>query len=280
MTKLNELIELYEKEFLSRKSPKSQVMQKQQLAFWAKHLGKKNINSIKPIDIIQTRALIEASDSTKNCYMAALRHVFTVAMKEFRLAESNPLLMVSNLKNPRGRVRFLSDEERKNLLIACEESSNISLYLVVLLAITTGARKMEIMNLKWSDVDLDKNLIYLHQTKNGEIRTLPIVPKVKELLILLKEESENELLFVGRGNKPLNIEYAYEEALKRARLKDFRFHDLRHSCASYLAMNGATLNDIKEILGHKSFNMVGRYAHLSTAHKSKVVNDMVNSIEL
>ncbi len=280
MTKLSEIINLYCSEILPRKRPNSQKSQSQQLAFWNKHLGDKEANTIQPIDVIKTRALIKGSDSTKNCYIAALSHCFTIAVKEFGLMDKNPIAKISNLKNPRGRVRYLNDEERKALLIATEESANPYLHLIVLLALSTGARKMEIMNLTWSDVDLDKKLIYLHETKNGDIRTLPIINKVYDLLLEHFKQSNGILLFPSNisADKPIDVRTPFEEALKRANIKDFHFHDLRHSCASYLAMNGASLNEIAEVLGHKTLAMVKRYAHLSTSHITKVVNNMAEKI--
>jgi len=280
MSKLSEIIETYIAEILPRKRPKTQINQRQQLEFWSKHLGEMNIAEIKPLDVIRTRGLIKGSDSTKNIYMAALRHLFTIAVKEFGVLNENPILKVSNLKNPRGRVRYLSDEERKNLLAACEESSNPHLYIIVLLALSTGARKMEIMNLTWADVDLDKKMIYLRETKNGDIRTLPIVPKIGEILLEKFKESKTALLFPSERNseKSIEIKSPFEKALKRAGITNFHFHDLRHSCASYLVMNGASLNEIAEVLGHKSLNMVKRYAHLSTSHISSVVNSMADKI--
>lgn len=278
--KLSELINLYISDILPRKRPQTQIKQKQQLQFWSKHLGARNIADIKAIDVIQARSKINGSDATKNIYLAALRHVFTVAVKEFDLLESNPLLKVTNLKNPRGRVRFLSDEERKELLTACEESGNNYLYLVVYLAITTGARKNEIMSLRWSDIDLDRKLIYLHETKNGDVRSLVMTDKAARMSLELFRDSRSEFVFKGKKDKPIDIRYPFSQAIKRAGIKNFRFHDLRHSCASYLAMNGASMNEIAEILGHKSLNMVKRYAHLSTQHKALVINNMTTKIGL
>ncbi len=280
MTTLNELIDLYIAEILPRKRPNSQVSQRQQLLFWKKYLDDKDVANIKPIDIIKGRATIEGSDSTKNCYTAALSHVFTIAMKEWDMINENPCLKISKLKNARGRVRYLNDQERRNLLDACEESSSRYLYLVVLLALTTGARKMEIMNLRWENVDLDKELIYLHETKNGEMRLLTIVPMVRKLLLKHMQESKTALLFPSRRDKenPIDMMKPFQAALKRAGIADFHFHDLRHTFASYLAMNGTSTLDMADLLGHKSLNMVKRYAHLSTAHKSSVVNSMTDKI--
>ena len=85
----------------------------------------------------------------------------------------------------------------------------------------------------------------------------------------------DELVFPGKtGDDPVDIRDAWETAVKKAKLENFRFHDCRHTAASYLAMNGATLSEIAEVLGHKTLNMVKRYAHLSEAHTMKVVESM------
>ena len=280
MTKLSEIIQLYISEILPRKRQKTQLNQRHQLNFWAKHLGEINIADIKPLDVIKARSLIQASDATKNIYMAALRHLFTVALKEFGVVNENPLLKISNLKNPNARVRYLSNQEFAELLIACKESANQYLYLVVLLALSTGARKMEIMNLTWSDVDIDKQLIYLHTTKNGELATLPIPAKIMPDLLEHLTCSKTALLFPSKrnSNKPIDLRHPFSQALQQAGIKDFRFHDQRHTFASYLAMNGASMSELMELMRHKSPSMTKRYTHLSTGHKSKVVNDMIDKI--
>jgi len=280
MIKLSEIIQLYITEILPRKAHKTQTNQRHQLQFWSKQLGEMNIAEIKPLDVIKARSSIKGGDATKNIYMAALRHLFTVAIKEFGVLNENPLLKISNLKNPRDRVRYLTTKELAELLISCKESANPYLYLVVLLALGTGARKMEIMNLTWSDVDIDKQLIYLHTTKNGEMATLPIPAKIMPDLIEHLTYSKTVLLFPSRidVNKPIDLRKPFAQALQRAGIKDFRFHDQRHTFASYLAMHNTPLNVIAELMRHKSYNMVKKYAHLSTGHKSKVINDMADKI--
>lgn len=280
MTKLKEIIQTYITEILPRKRPKTQANQRHQLEFWSKHLGEMNIADIKPLDVIKARGLIKGSDATKNIYMAALRHLFTIAVKEFCILNDNPLLKISNLKASRERVRYLTSSEFENLLIACKESANPYLYLVVLLALGTGARKMEIMNLSWSNVDIDKQLIYLDSTKNGDLAALPIPQKIIPELLQHLTNSKTALLFPSPRNpeKPIELRHPFREALKRAKIKDFRFHDQRHTFASYLAMQDVPLNVIAELMRHKSYSMVKRYAHLSTAHKSKVVNSMTDKI--
>jgi len=209
--------------------------------------------------------------------VTALGHVFTVAVNEWEWMEQNPVRKVSKYKEPRGRVRFLSDDEREKLLEACKESDNRFLYTVVVLALSTGARKMELLELKWQDVDLTRKSIILHETKNDDRRVLPLQGYALSLILECSKIRKLHCPYVFPSDKkcqPIDIRTAWENALKRAEIEDFRFHDLRHSAASYLAMNGASLAEIAEVLGHKTLQMVKRYAHLSEAHTAKVVQSM------
>ncbi len=286
---LKDAIERYIRSVLVSKKPNSQKDQKQQLQWWSENIGYLSMADVTPSIIVEQRDKLaqgktlrgDRTPATVNRYLAILSHLFTVCVKEWGWVHENPVLKVSRLREPRGRVRFLSDEERTQLLGACKKSESAYLYLVVVLALSTGARKMEILSLKWKDVDLPRGVITLHETKNGERRLLTL----KSLALdLMKEHAKIRILhsdFVFPANslkKPLDITTPWETALRRAEIKDFRFHDLRHSAASYLAMNGASLAEIAEILGHKTLQMVKRYAHLSDAHTSKVVARMNEKI--
>lgn len=182
------------------------------------------------------------------------------------------------------RDRFLSDDERQVLLKACRESSCKHLYPVVLLALSTGARKGEILGLRLDDVSMERRRAVLRNTKNGETRSVPIVDAVHDVLEdhiqdvnAFYDEREvskgSRWLFPSKnGEKPLDVRRPWEEALAVAGVENFRFHDLRHSKASYLAMNGASLVEIAEVLGHKTLQMVRRYAHLSEGHVFDLVS--------
>lgn len=183
---------------------------------------------------------------------------------------------VTKPKLPRGRVRFLSDEERSALLSACKESTNPFLYIVVVLALSTGMRQGEIMKLRWEDIDLFRGRIILHETKNGERRVVPLKGLALKLLQELTKMQSRDFGFLfpsqkdqkSQKPKPIDLRFPWEVALKATGITNFRFHDLRHSTASYLAMDGASLAEIAEVLGHKTLAMVKRYAHLSEAHTS------------
>jgi integrase len=104
--------------------------------------------------------------SSINRYLGTLSHVFTTAVQEWQLLDHNPLAKVRRPRDTGSRIRFLFDDERRRLLEACKESRNPYLYLVVVLALSTGARKQEILSLRWPDVDLQRGIITLHKTKN------------------------------------------------------------------------------------------------------------------
>ncbi len=285
-----ELIERYEKEILPRK-PRSMGDQLTQLNWWKNNIGSFLLSDITPALISEHRGklLLEKSkrkqairsDATINRYCAVLSHCFSVAVKEWGWMQDNPLLKIKKLKEPKGRVRYLSDEERERLLQACQESQSPFLYILVVLAISTGARKMEIASLTWNDVDLSRGMIFLHDTKNGDRRSLPLVGISKDLMKShYKNRNQNTNLVFPAKNliDPIDIRTPFETALKKAEIEDFKWHDLRHSCASYLAMNGATLAEIAGVLGHKTLSMVKRYSHISDAHTAGVVERMNNKI--
>ena len=128
------------------------------------------------------------------------------------------------------------------------------------------------MNLKWSDIDLAQGSILLQITKNGERRFIPLVGTALDLLrSKYANQTVDSLVFPAPHSpcKPIDIRSAWETALSKANISNFRFHDLRHTAASYLAMNQASLLEIGTLLGHKTIQMTRRYAHLSDAHVYK-----------
>ncbi len=287
--KLSDLIDRYIKDTLIRK-PQSIAAQKAQLLWWRDKIGEYILADVTPGLIAEQRDKLASaisarkkvtSPATVNRYMASLSHAFSIAVREWEWLEDSPIRKISKLKEPRGRVRFLSDEERTRLLDVCKNSSYPHLYLIVVLALSSGARKMEILGLKWQDISFERNIITLYQTKNNEIRTISITSLVLELL---KEHSKvrhinSDFVFPGQNRrKPIDITRPWENALRKASIEDFRFHDLRHSAASYLAMSGASLAEIAEVLGHKTLQMVKRYSHMSESHTAGVVERMNNKI--
>ena len=281
---VRDLLEKYKEKVIPRQ--KDQVNPTRHANFWINEFGDLKLNRLTKTIIADVRDELakDKAPSTVNRYLAVLSHACTQAVVEWDWMDSNPLRKVKRLQEPNGRVRFLSDTERQRLLEVTRKSDHPHLHTIVLIALTTGARRNEILGLRWKDVDLKRSMAILENTKNNEHRALTLVPQViDELKILQKvRQIDDDLIFVDpraksrptKGyHKPgyFYFEKAWREARAAAKLKDFRFHDLRHSCASYLAMNGATTAEIAAVLGHKTLAMVKRYSHLSDEHVRGVV---------
>ena len=274
---LSELIDRYIEKVLPTK-PKNARNVRQHILWWKQELGSYLLSDIKPNLIAQKRDDLLSSPTCKNRprspttvvrYLASLSHALSVAARDWEWMQENPVLKISKPRISNERTRFLSDEERTRLINACQESESKALYPVVILALSTGMRRGEILNLKWSDVDLDRGSFLLQTTKNGERRFIPLVGIALDLLKSRHaNQSTNSLLFPAphSQSKPIDIRSAWETALSKAGISNFRFHDLRHTAASYLAMNQASLLEIGTLLGHKTVQMTKRYAHLSNAH--------------
>lgn len=287
---LADLVDRYIEEVLPE-HPKTEKNQVVHLKWWRREIGDRPLDEVRPALLVECRNKLRQgatsrgarrSPATVNRYLATLSRVFTLAVREWEWLDQSPMHRLSKLREAPGRSRYLSTDECGRLLCACRRSPNRDLYLAVVLAISTGARRMEVIGLRWRDMDLDRGLITLHVTKNGLSRSIPLQGLALELVRHRKchrrcdAAGGTDLLFPGRRNphKPADLRVCWANALKAAGIRDFRWHDLRHTAASYLAMHGATLMEISEILGHRSLNMVKRYAHLSVAHTTAVVARM------
>lgn len=216
------------------------------------------------------------SNATLNKYTSALGSVFTWAIEQ-RLAPrawAHPCRGVKLLREAEGRVRFLDDDERKRFFAACQASQYPRLYALVLTAMLTGARRGELLALTWADIDLERAVARLGRTKNGDRRTLVLLPQVIEVLRPFVSSDASRYVFGStrtRHQTPASIDTAWRHAIARAQVADFRFHDLRHCCASYLAQANVPLNVIADVLGHRRMDMTRRYAHLTTETKANAM---------
>jgi|RhiMetdeSRZDD1v2_1073273.scaffolds.fasta_scaffold102227_3 integrase len=281
---LGEVIDRYIEEILPQKPP-SIKMQTSQLKWWKLMIGHSVLSDISSSLIAQHRDRLSKSgksNATVNRYLSALSHVLTISVKEWNILGYSPMPNVRKLREPKGRVRFLSDEERELLLQSCKQSHNPYLYTIAVLALSTGARKGELLKLHWKDVDMKRHMLMFRDTKNTETRSVPLTGYALDVLKahVRVRRIDTPFVFPSPSDcmKPYSINDAWKYAVKRARLVNFRFHDLRHSCASYLAMNGASLLEIGEILGHKTLSMVKRYSHLTEAHTKSVVERMNRAV--
>lgn len=283
---VSEMVKRYVESHLPQlKSEHDQDQRTTQLAWWCQHIGSYTLAQVTPGVISELRDLLAKGggptgrpmkSARQNRYLAALSRVFSVARREWQWCQANPLQSVERRAEGRGRIRMLSDAERDALLVACRKSPHKKLLVLVLAALSTGARVGELMKLTWADVDLDRGVARLLDTKNGEERTVPLAGEARSLLLALRPPK-------GKGGEELPVfgstfpRKAWASAVADAGLANFRFHDLRHTFASWTAMSGATLAELASLLGHKSLAMVKRYTHFTEQHHAGLVERMVRS---
>ena len=284
-----QLLDRYVEEVVPMR-PRNACNTRRHVAYWRQMIGQLALADATPSVIVEqrngllkgiTRRGTPRSHATVVRYLATLSHVFNIALKDWQWASDNPVAKITKPREARGRERFLSDAERLRLLETCQASSSRHLYTVVVLAISTGMRRGEIMNIRWHDVDLKRQAITLRQTKNDTSRSVPLTGLAHQLIaaMVAQDQKAADLLFAREdGRAPVELSKAWNTALERADIVDFRFHDLRHTAASYLAMNGATTMEIATVLGHKTLQMVKRYSHLAHSHTAGVVTAMNDKV--
>jgi integrase len=217
-------------------------------------------------------------EAVSNCTWRPLWDLSLVAV-EWRLLRESPMKRVKFLPEGKGRTRFLSPDEAKKLLTACNEDFRD----VALMALHSGCRKSEINTLTWSNVDLVQRRFTAVSAyaKNHETKTLPMTDEVFSMLKRRRADRDSKpdnLVFVSRYNKAWRSwSTAWQNACERAGLEDFRFHDLRHSFGSWLAMNGTAPKAMMELMGHKTASMTMRYSHLSVEYKQQAVAKRLHS---
>lgn len=238
--------------------------------------GSRPLNEISPLMVerYQTERRNQKTykgSSTSVAYvnreLACLKCMFSHAI-EWGYAKDNPVKKVKFEKENNSRVRFLENEELKKLI----DCSDKALKPAIILAVNTGMRLNEIQDLTWQDIDLRRSFITLRFTKNGETRRVPMNQTVRDVLSGFTDRNDNSYIFCKKDGTRYNFRSPFLRAVQKAGIKDFHFHDLRHTAASYLAMAGVDLNTIREILGHKTLGMVLRYAHLSHSHQANAVS--------
>ena len=259
---------------------KERKKQSTRLEFWVKSIEVKLVSDITTNDVSEAMLKLpnSLSNATINRYKSALSVVFNYACRRYNLT-SNPVQLISSLPEDNHRVRYLSTSERKRLLKACREVSWSKLLLLVLTAITTGARRGELLGLRWNDIDFERHTAYVQTTKNGQPKVLPLTDDVIKELTKFRQQ-DSSLIFNSeiKPYKAFCFNKQWKKALVLAEVDNFRFHDLRHTTASYLAQSGASLLEIADVLGHKQISVTKRYAHLCIDHKEKLIGRVFSDL--
>ncbi len=274
-----EAVEKYFKTVSSKKSPTTQRREKETLKRLLEFFVPINLHEITPEMVANYRdkRLRQVSGTTVRQELTALSHIFQVANNEWGLRLPNPAADIKRPAPNPGRIRFLSQDEASRLLKECQKSRNKRLYPYILLLLHTGMRPSEAARLRWDQIDLERGVIVLHVTKTKVRRVVPLTETALKTLAAMERKGDYVFLRDEQANDPVpsyRFRGAFESALKRAGIKDFRMYDLRHTAASYLLMAGVDIRTLAEILGHRTLQMVMRYTHLLDEHKKKAINTL------
>jgi len=242
---------------------------------WAREFGSRPLGQITRTEIEAWRGekMTRCRPATINRDLSRLRRMFSLAV-EWELLEESPMAGVRLLKENNARTRYLSLEESNRLIASCIAPH---IRALVTVALHSGMRLGEILNLRWYDLDFASGFILVRDSKNGESRHVPMDATLSALFRAYPHRLGTDLVFSSRcGGHIVDVRTGFLNSCKRAELTDLHFHDLRHTFASQFVMAGGDLYILKEILGHKSITMTQRYAHLSPAYKAKATDHLNN----
>jgi integrase len=241
--------------------------------------GKIRMNVISRYQVVefsQAKILAGYKPGYCNRFLVLLGFCFNLALKwEVPGIKHNPIKGIALLKNHNKKERFLQDSEIIGLMNALQENINPLLKYFVPLALLTGARKRELLDARWEDIDFERRVWKIPMTKSGRPHFIPLSNEAYALLLdlrlklpnMLERPAAQEVPWVfpnPKTNQPFaSIFKAWNTARCKAGLADLRIHDLRHSFASALVNKGVPIYDVQKLLGHQSIKTTERYSHLA-----------------
>ena len=261
--------------YLERAGPllKSIRTERNRVLAWAREFGSRPLGQITRAEIEAWRRekMMKCRPATINRDLSRLRRMFSLAI-EWDLLEESPMTGIRFLRENNARTRYLSLEESIRLIANCIAPH---IRALVTVALHSGMRLGEILNLRWHDLDFASGFILVRDSKNGESRHVAHDATLSALFRAYPRRLGADLVFSSSsGGRIVDVRTGFLNACKRAGLTDLHFHDLRHTFASQFVMAGGDLYILKEILGHKSITMTQRYAHLSPSYKIKAIDRM------
>ncbi len=215
--------------------------------------------------------------ATVNNHLRVLSKIFSLAL-DAELVASNPCFKVKKFRPNNRRLRVLADQEELELLEKLED--NCLVRDIVIFALNTGLRRGEIFDLQWPDVDLGRERIIVRKTKSSKERFVPVNETVKDLLVSLKRTSEFVFPSPQTGVRLIDLKTGFVRAVTEANIRNFRFHDLRHTFATRLADVGIDVFTLKEILGHADIRTTMIYVHTNGEASRRAVAKLVAKTRL
>ncbi len=239
----------------------------------ARHFGGKYLHEIKELDIeTYKKGRLESGvkHATINRELSLLRSILSKAKTWGIIKGELPRIHLFKIDN--ARVRYLEELEARELVQACQEP----LKSIVLVALNTGLRRSGILNLKWQDISFTERFITVRETKSKKNRHIPMNQQSFDVLHAIFRQTPGDYAFPGeKPGSHLSESYVthqFGRTAKKAGIKDFHFHDLRHTFASWLVMSGIDLTTVQQLLGHQTYQMTLKYAHLSPEHRQAAVD--------
>ena len=234
-------------------------------------LGTLAMSEVLPRDIAAAvTAMREANYAPGTCnrFLVLLRYGFKLAARwRVGAVVHNPSHDLMNLRDDNRIERYLTPEQSTVLIREIQLSPNRMLGAIIRYLILTGARKREVLDARWVDIDFEQRLWRIPKTKSGKVRHIPLSLEAMRVINELRQKAEPDALYIFANpltGKPfISIFYSWDACRKRAGLPDFRIHDLRHSFASFLVNAGRSLYEVQQLLGHADIRTTSRYAHLS-----------------
>jgi len=280
--RFEDVVARYLAEVSAQKAPSThrrEIHQSRSLEFF----NGKQLIEITPTIAAQFREkrLTEVMPATVIKDLNLLSHIFSTAIREWGVEVTNPVSIIRKPKTPPGRLRFLTEGEINKLLDESKKSHRLNLFHYILIQLHTGMRPSEGASLTWAQVDLDGRVLDLQQTKTDPRRVPLTIPAIETLsdLVPTQNFSCSDYVFLPKNPKMTYkqrpnqyFRESFEAAVKRTGIKNFHMHDLRHTAASYMIMNGVDLRTVADILGHKTISMTMRYTHLLDGHKLKAID--------
>lgn len=253
-------------------------------------LGHLHMGRITPPDIAVFLEKMKSEDyasGTCNRALVLLRFGFSLALRwKVPGVDSNPVKEIKNIKDDNKIERYLTEAQTIELLNAVRQSESEMLQFIVLFLIYTGARKREVLDARWRDIDWSQKSWRIPKTKSGKVRHIPLSSGAMKLLEHLRLKVRDgfladQAIFANpkTGEPFVSFFFSWNNARVRAGLPDLRIHDLRHSFASYLVNAGRSLYEVQELLGHADIKTTSRYAHLSRERLVAAV-EVVPQIEI
>jgi len=222
-------------------------------------------------EIVVTKQADQVSNVTVNRILALLRAILRRAEHEWEWLERAPKVRL--LPEPKRRIRWLTHEQAERLLAELPRH----LKAMARFSLATGLRQGNVKDLRWSQVDLERKIAWIHPDQAKARRAIAVPLNDDAMTVLMAQQGRNEDFVFTYGKRPINQvnTKAWRFALQRAGIEDFRWHDLRHTWASWHVQNGTPLHVLQELGGWETVDMVRRYAHFSaehTAHYAERIN--------